>query len=115
MQVTIWHNPKCSKSRETLKLLEDNGINPIIRLYLKDAPSAKELLGTLERLGMSAHELVRPKEPLLKVLGLDNAGTSEDMLIAAMVEHPRLIERPVVMSAKGAVLGRPPENVLEII
>lgn len=115
MQVTIWHNPRCSKSRQTLKLIEDNGINPNIRRYLEDAPSMAELRRVLGQLGCPARDLVRVKEPLFKELGLDNAGASESQLLAAMVEHPKLIERPVVISDKGVVLGRPPENVLQIL
>lgn len=115
MQVTIWHNPRCSKSRETLKIIQDNGIKPEIREYLKQPPTAQELRGTLQQLGLTAQDLVRKQEPVLKELGLNNAGATEELLIAAMVEHPRLIERPVVISARGAVLGRPPENVLEIL
>lgn len=115
MTVTIWHNPRCSKSRETLKLIEAQGITPQIRLYLEDVPSMTELRSALEKLQISAAELVRKQEEVFKSLGLNNAGADEDMLLAAMVEHPKLIERPVVFSPKGAVLGRPPENVLEIL
>ena len=115
MQVTIWHNPRCSKSRQTLKLLEDNGIKPVIRKYLEDAPSPTELRNVLGKLGLTAADLVRRQESLFKELGLNNAGASEDQLLAAMTEHPKLIERPVVITDKGAALGRPPENVLDIL
>lgn len=115
MQVTIWHNPRCSKSRQTLKLIEDNGIKPSVRRYLDDPPSMTELRRVLGQLGCPARDLVRVKEPLFKELGLNNAGASEAQLLAALVEHPRLIERPVVISDKGAVIGRPPENALQIL
>ena len=115
MPVTIWHNPRCSKSRETLKLLEEQGIKPVVRLYLENVPTPIELRSVLGKLNLTAQELIRRKEVEYKTLGLNNAGADEDMLIAAMVEHPRLIERPVVITAKGAALGRPPEAVLEIL
>lgn len=115
MTVTIWHNPRCSKSRETLQLLEEQGIKPTIRLYLDDTPTVTELRSALGKLNMTAKQLVRNKEAIFKELGLNNAGADEAMLLAAMVEHPKLIERPIVFSPKGAALGRPPENVLEIL
>ncbi|WLD59668.1 arsenate reductase (glutaredoxin) [Salinispirillum sp. LH 10-3-1] len=115
MTITIWHNPRCSKSRETLKLIEDKGITPRVRLYLEDTPTITELRSALGKLNLTAQQLVRSKEAIFKELGLNNSGADEDMLLAAMVEHPKLIERPVVFSPKGAVLGRPPENVLEIL
>lgn len=115
MQVTIWHNPRCSKSRQTLKLLEDNGIKPVIRKYLEDTPSPAELRSVLGKLGLGAGDLVRRQEAVFKELGLNNAGASEDQLLAAMAEHPKLIERPVVITDKGAALGRPPENVLDLL
>lgn len=115
MQVTIWHNPRCSKSREALRLLQERGIDPEIRRYLDDVPSVHELNSILDRLGITAHELVRRGEKEFRELGLDNGGTSEQQLIAAMAEHPRLIERPVVFSSRGAVIGRPPEKVSEVL
>lgn len=115
MQVTIWHNPRCSKSRETLKLIEDKGLQPRVRRYLDDTPSGKEIRSVLNRLDITADKLVRRQESIFKELALDNAGTTEDMLIAAMTEHPILIERPIVLTDKGAAIGRPPENVLEIL
>lgn len=115
MQVTIWHNPRCSKSRETLKLLEDKGIEPRVRRYLEDPPTRKEIQSALNRLQITADKLVRKQETIFKELSLNNRGTTEDMLIAAMVEHPILIERPVVITDKGAAIGRPPEKVLEIL
>ena len=111
--ITIWHNPRCSKSRETLALLTDKGITPQVRLYLDDVPTADELRSALATLGMTAGELVRRKEALFKELDLTDA--SVDQLIDAMVANPKLIERPIVFASGRAALGRPPENVLSIL
>ncbi len=111
--ITIWHNPRCSKSRETLALLTDKGITPEVRLYLDDVPTADELRSALATLGMTAGELVRRKEALFKELDLTDA--SVDQLIDAMVANPKLIERPIVFANGRAALGRPPENVLSIL
>ncbi len=113
--VLIYHNPRCSKSRQTLKLLEDNNIEPEVRLYLENPPSAAELKKLLEALDLSARDLLRKGEAEYKELGLADAGLSDTKLVAAMVEHPRLIERPVVVRAGKAVLGRPPEKVLTLL
>lgn len=113
--VLIYHNPRCSKSRQTLKLLEDNNIEPEVRLYLENPPSAAELKKLLEALDLSARDLLRKGEAEYKELGLADAGLSDAKLVAAMVEHPRLIERPVVVRAGKAVLGRPPEKVLTLL
>ncbi len=115
MQVTLWHNPRCSKSREALKLLQDRGIEPRIRRYLEDPPNKHELNGLLQRLGITARQLIRDTEKEFKELNLNNGGASEAMLVAAMIEHPRLIQRPIAITRKGAVVGRPPEKVLEVI
>lgn len=114
MQVTIWHNPRCSKSRETLKLLQEQGIEPAVRLYLEDSPGAKELRDVIGLLGVRAIDLVRTREAEFLDSGLDSHAT-DDELIAAMVQHPRLIERPVVIAGGKAALGRPPERVLDIL
>ena len=111
--ITIWHNPRCSKSRETLALLTDKGITPEVRLYLDDVPTADELRSALATLGMTAGELVRRKEALFKELDLTDA--SVDQLIDAMVANPKLIERPIVFANGRAAFGRPPENVLAIL
>lgn len=111
--ITIWHNPRCSKSRETLALLADKGITPEVRLYLDDVPTADELRSALAILGLAAGELVRRKEALFKDLDLANA--HDDQLIDAMAAHPKLIERPIVFANGRAALGRPPENVLAIL
>jgi len=120
MKVTIWHNPRCSKSRQTLQLLQERGIEPHIVKYLETPPSAEEIREVLKLLGFSsARELMRRKEKEYKELGLEDPTKSEEKLIAAMVAHPRLIERPVVIvedeKGKRAALGRPPEKVVEIL
>ncbi len=109
----IWHNPRCSKSRATLALIEQAGITPEIRLYLKDAPSVAEIEAALRLLGLSAEQLLRKGEAAFKELGLQ--GADQPTLIAAMAAHPKLIERPIVFANGKAALGRPPENVLEIL
>lgn len=114
MQVTIWHNPRCSKSRETLKLLQDRGIEPAVRLYLEDAPDAAELREVIGLLGAHAIDLARTKEAEFRDSGLDR-DASDDKLIAVMEQHPKLIERPVVIAGNRAALGRPPERVLDIL
>ncbi len=114
MAVTIYHNPKCSKSRQTLQLLRDNGVEPEIVEYLKTPPDAKTLATLLGMLGLKPRELMRTKEQEYKAAGL--AQVSDDAaLIAAMVETPKLIERPIVVNGDKAALGRPPEQVLEIL
>ena len=119
MKVTMWHNPRCSKSRQTLQLLRERGIEPQIVKYLETPPGAEELKEVIRLLGLSsARELMRRKEKEYKELGLADESKTEDELIAAMVSHPRLIERPVVIvedeQGKRAALGRPPENVLAL-
>lgn len=115
MSVTIWHNPRCSKSRQTLKLLTDRGITPAIVEYLKTPPSPTELRDALDRLGFAPRELMRRKEPPYKSERLDDESLPDDALIHAMHDHPVLIERPVVFAGGKAALGRPPEQVLEIL
>ncbi len=112
MSLSMYHNPKCSKSRETLKLLQDRGLKPAIVDYLKTPPSAAELKHILSLLGMPAKDLLRKKEAALA--GIDPA-LPEDDLIAAMIANPIVIERPIVLSQGKARLGRPPEKVLEIL
>ncbi|PSJ45526.1 arsenate reductase (glutaredoxin) [Zobellella taiwanensis] len=115
MSVRIYHNPRCSKSRETLALLEQRGLTPEIIKYLDTPPDADQLKVLLEQLGMrSARELMRTKEEEYRTLGLAEV-TDEAELIAAMVAHPRLIERPIVVKGERAALGRPPEQVLDIL
>ena len=115
MTVTIYHNPRCSKSRATLDLLRQRGVEPSIVEYLKDPPTAAVLDDLLRRLGLEPRDLMRRKEPEYAELGLDDPGLSRAALIEAMVTHPRLIERPIVVKDGRAALGRPPESVLEIL
>ena len=111
---TIWHNPRCSKSRQTLQLLQENGVEPEIVEYLTTPPNEAELREVLQKLGLKPRQLMRTKEAIYKELGLD-AVEDDDALIKAMVENPKLIERPVVLSGNKAALGRPPESVLDIL
>lgn len=113
--VTIYHNPRCSKSRQTLALLEENGVKPEVVLYLETPPNADALRGLLSKLGITARQLLRTGEDAYKENSLSDASLSEDALIQAMVDHPKLIERPIVVKGAKAVIGRPPENVLELI
>lgn len=114
MSVTIWHNPRCSKSRQTLALLEDRALAPTIRLYLQDPPTADEIRTALRALNRPASALVRSGETIFKELGLSKT-SAEDDLIDAMAMHPVLIERPVVFAGGKARIGRPPEDVLELL
>lgn len=111
--VTIYHNPRCSKSREALKLLEDRGITPQVVDYLKTPPSATELAIILTKLGKGPKDIVRKKEAA--EAGIDMAGLSDQALIAALAANPSAIERPIVVKGDKAALGRPPENVLAIL
>ena len=116
MTTTIYHNPRCSKSRQTLQLLRDKGIEPEIVEYLKTPPNAEQLRQILDKLGMKPRELMRKKEAEYKENNLADESLSDDALIAAMVAHPKLIERPIVIGEKDQIiLGRPPENVLELV
>lgn len=116
MSLRIYHNPRCSKSRETLALLRERGVEPEIVEYLKTPPDAAELERILRLLRMEPRELMRTKEKEYKALGLDDPDLDRQQLIRAMVEHPRLIERPIVVrDARAAALGRPPEAVLELL
>lgn len=115
MAVTIYHNPRCSKSRQTLALLEARGIKPRVIEYLKTPPDEATLRALLRKLDLPASALVRRKEEEFKALGLDAPGTSEDAILAAMARHPKLIERPIVVAGRKARLGRPPEAVLDIL
>lgn len=114
MSIIIWHNPRCSKSRQTLALLKENGVTPTIRLYLEDTPSADDIAAVLHSLGKYPRELMRVKEAEYAELGLDDV-TDDGALIAAMIQTPKLIERPVVINGDKAAVGRPPEDVLKIL
>jgi len=113
--ITLYHNPRCSKSREALALLEARGQTPHIVRYLDTPPDAATLKSLLKALGISARELLRSKEAEYSELGLDDPTLGEAALITAMIDHPRLIERPIAVNGKRAVLGRPPEKVLELL
>ena len=114
MSVTIWHNPRCSKSRATLALLEAQGIAPNVRLYLEDNPSGAELREALRALGLAARDILRRGEAEYKASGL-GLESSEAETIDALVAHPKLIERPIVFAGGKARIGRPPEAVLDIL
>jgi len=115
LSITIWHNPRCSKSRQTLQLIRDRGIEPTIVEYLVSPPSAAELTGALKTLGVEPRDFMRKKEAPYQELSLDAEGLSREKLIESMVENPVLIERPVVFRGNRAVIGRPPENVVELL
>ena len=113
--VTIYHNPRCSKSRQTLQLLRERGIEPRIIEYLKTPPDEVTLTRILEQLGLSARELARTGESLYKELGLDKNLPSEAQMLRLLLENPKLIERPIVVTPQAAAIGRPPENVLKLL
>jgi len=115
MSAKIYHNPRCSKSRNTLAILDEKGVNYDVIQYLDTPPNKAELKELLNELGISARELLRTGEAEYKELNLKNESLSEDEIIDAMINHPKLIERPIVRTVKGTVIGRPPENVLGII
>ncbi len=112
--ITIWHNPRCTKSRQTVALLEEAGHKFTIRPYLIDTPGADEIRATIAALGGRAIDMMRPGEKLFRELGLSK-DDDDEALIAAMVENPILIERPIVFSQGRAAIGRPPEAVLDIL
>ena len=112
--VTIWHNPRCSKSRQTLKLLQDRGLEITERRYLDDAPGEVDLRATLALLNLPAIAMMRPNEPEFRAAGLTKDSDEAD-LIAAMAATPKLIERPIVFANGKAAIGRPPEAVLDIL
>ena len=114
-EVTIYHNSRCTKSRQTLELLRSKGVEPAVVEYLKTPPDAKTLDGILKMLGVEPMELMRKEENEFKQLGLDKSPGDRKALIKAMVEHPVLIERPIVVKGGKARVGRPPEKVLEIL
>ena len=113
--LTFYHNPRCSKSRAALELLAARGLEPRIVRYLENPPDAATLQALLIKLGITARQLLRSGEDDYKALGLGDSSLDEASLIAAMVAHPKLIERPILVNGDKAVIGRPPEKVLEII
>jgi arsenate reductase len=115
MKVTLFHNPRCGKSRQALALLQARGVEPEIVEYLKTPPSPAELKRILKLLGLTPRALMRRKEAAYAENGFDDPALSEDALIAAMVAHPILIERPIALANGKAALGRPPEKALEVL
>jgi arsenate reductase len=115
MSIKMYHNPRCSKSRQTLALLQERGIEPQIIEYLSQPPSKSQLKKILSLLGMQPRDLMRKNEAQYKDNHLDDPSLSKDQLIDAMIQHPKLIERPIVVVGEKAALGRPPENILEIL
>ncbi len=113
--LTIYHNPRCSKSRQTLALIEETGITPEVKLYLEQAPSADELTALIGKLGINPRDLLRKGEQDFKDQNLKNPELSDADIIEAMTQYPKLIERPIVVSGAKAVLGRPPENVKALL
>ena len=113
--LTLYHNPRCSKSRGALELLQARGLSPTILLYLETPPDAAQLRELLAKLGIGARQLLRTGEDDYKILNLADKSLSDDDLIAAMAAHPKLIERPILVVGDKAAIGRPPENILEIL
>ncbi len=113
--LTLYHNPRCTKSRGALELLQARGLSPDVVLYLETPPDAAQLRELLGKLGISARQLLRTGEDDYKQLNLADASLSDEQLIAAMATHPKLIERPILVVGDKAVIGRPPENVLELL
>ena len=115
MDVTIYHNPRCSKSRQTLSLLKEHGVEPTVVEYIDEPPTADELTEILLKLDAAPRDIIRKGEKVYKEFELDDASLTDDALIAAMVGHPILIERPIVVTDEKAAIGRPPSAVLEIL
>ncbi|MGH8416558.1 MAG: arsenate reductase (glutaredoxin) [Pseudomonas sp.] len=113
--LTLYHNPRCSKSRGALELLEERGLTPTIVRYLETPPDAAQLQDLLSKLGIGARNLLRSGEDDYKTLNLADTSLSDEQLIAAMAAHPKLIERPILIVGDKAVIGRPPEKILEIL
>lgn len=113
--MTLYHNPRCSKSRSALQLLEERGLNPAIVRYLETPLSAAQLQDLLAKLGIPARQLLRSGEDEYKSLGLSDPNLTDAQLIEAMAAQPKLIERPILVVGEKAVIGRPPENILEIL
>ena len=115
LDLTLYHNPRCSKSRSALQLLEERGLQPAIVRYLETPPSAEELRSLLDKLAIPARQLLRSGEDEYRDLGLAREDLSEAQLIEAMAAHPKLIERPILIAGERAVIGRPPENILDLL
>ena len=115
MALKLMHNPRCSKSREALKLLTQRGVEPQVILYLAAPPTEDEIRALLKKLGIGPRELIRTSEPQYGALGLGGPDVSDDDLIAAMAKNPVLIERPILISGARAIIARPPERVLDLL
>lgn len=113
--ITLYHNPRCSKSRQALALFQEHNIEPVIRLYLENPPTTAELKKLLAQLGVGPRQLLRTGEDAYKELNLKDESLSDAALIKAMAAHPKLIERPIAIKGERAVIGRPPENVLALL
>ncbi|MDD5372825.1 MAG: arsenate reductase (glutaredoxin) [Sulfurimonas sp.] len=113
-EITIWHNPKCSKSREAMEILNNGGYEASVVKYLEDSPDEVQIREVLKMLGVSARELMRTKEELYTELNLADE-LDEDKLILAMVKHPKLIERPVIIKGSRAIIGRPSEKIIKFL
>ena len=113
--ITIYHNPRCSKSRATVALIEEQGITPEIVEYLEQTPDAQTLKNITKLLGCSIGDIIRKGEDIYKELGIESQNLSENELIDVVVSNPRLLERPIVINGNRAAVGRPPENVLAIL
>ena len=113
--LTLYHNPRCSKSRAALEIIETRGLAPTVVRYLETPLDAAQLRSLLGKLGLSARQLLRTGEDEYKTLNLDDASLSDEQLIGAMATHPKLIERPILVAGDKAVIGRPPEKVLELL
>ncbi len=113
--ITIYHNPRCSKSRATLALLEENEVNPEIVYYLDNPPTIPEIKSLLKKLGIGIRDLLRKTEGEYEELGLDNSSLSEEIIFDLVSKHPKLIQRPIVIKGDKAIFGRPPENVLQLL
>jgi len=114
-ELTLYHNPRCSKSRSALELLESRGLTPTVVRYLDTPLTAAELKALLGKLGIAPRQLLRSGEDEYRELGLADDSLGDDQLIEAMASHPRLIERPILVAGERAVVGRPPEKILEIL
>jgi len=115
MTITIWHNPRCGKSRQTLELLKSKGIDPAIREYLKQPPTKAEVEKLIELVGGDVKDLIRDGEPEFKKLGKKKADLTRADVAKAIAAHPILLQRPVVVAGRRAALGRPPEAVLPLL
>ncbi len=113
--ITLYHNPRCSKSRAALALLEENDIKPRLVLYLEKPPSPTELQALLKKLGMTLDEIIRNGEPEFEELGLGDGTLSESIKLDLVCKHPQLIQRPIAIRGERAIIGRPPENVLQLL